>query len=108
MVSLVLLAPMIIFSILPFYFVRTTSIAGPAEGAGLEVVVYGSCIVAFACVLVGFMAGWVGARRSSRGLLLGWSGMALHGVIILLLVVAAVLGALFAAFAEFVSRASGG
>jgi hypothetical protein len=107
-VSLVSFAPTIFFAFLPFYFVRNTSTAGPAEGAGLTVLVYGSCIVAFFCVLVGFLTGWVGARRSRRGMVLAWSGMALHGAILLLLSVAVVLGAVLAAFAEFISRSSGG
>jgi hypothetical protein len=107
-VSLVLLAPTIVFFLLPFYFVRNTSTAGPAEGAALTVLVFGSLTVAFLCVLVGFLTGWIGARRSRRGLILAWSGRALHGAILLLLVVALVLGGIFAAFADFISRASGG
>ena len=107
-VSVVLLAPTIIFAFLPFYFVRNTSTAGPAEGAGLTVLVVSSCIVSFLCVLMGFATGWVGARRSRRAMVLAWSGMALHGAILLLLSVAVVLAAVLAAFAEFISRSSGG
>jgi hypothetical protein len=107
-VSLVLLAPTIIFSFLPYYFVRNSSTAGPAEGAALTVLVFGSCIVAFLCVLVGFLTGWVGARRSRRNMVLAWSGMALHGAILLLLAVAIAPGAVLAGLAEFISRSSGG
>jgi hypothetical protein len=107
-VSLVLLAPTIVFAFLPFYFVRNSSTAGPAEGAALTVLLFSSCIVAFLCVLVGFFAGWVGARRSRRALALAWSGMALHGAVLVLLAVALILGAVFAAFEEFISMSSGG
>jgi formate hydrogenlyase subunit 3/multisubunit Na+/H+ antiporter MnhD subunit len=75
-VSLVLLVLTIIFAVLPFYFVRNSSTAGTTEGAALTVLVCSSCILAFLCVLVGFFAGWVGAQRSRRDMLLAWSGMA--------------------------------
>jgi hypothetical protein len=107
-VSLVLLAPAIAFAFLPFYFVQNASTAGPAEGAALTVLVSGSCIVACMCVLVGFLTGWLGARRSRRDITMAWSGMALHGAILVLLAVAVVLGCVFAAFAEFISVSSGG
>jgi uncharacterized membrane protein len=108
MFSLVLVAPTIIFALLPFYFVRNASTAGPAEGAALTVLVSGSCIVVLLCLLVGFLTGWVGARRSRREISMAWSGMALHGAILVLLAVAVVLGCVFAAFAEFISLSSGG
>jgi hypothetical protein len=108
MVLLVLLAPTIVFAFLPFYFLHNASTAGPAEGAALTVLVSGSCFVALLCVFVGFSTGWVGARRSRRDNTMAWSGMALHGAILVLLAVAVVLRCVFAAFAEFISMSSGG
>jgi hypothetical protein len=107
-VSLVLTGLVMVFSLLPFYFVRNTSPAGPAEGAALTLLVYGCGIIALLCVLLGFFTGWAGTRRSRGGMVLAWAGMAIHGAILLLVAAAVFLAIVFVAWAAFISRASGG
>jgi hypothetical protein len=106
--SLILLVLAIVFCLVPFYFIQNSSGAGPAEGAALTVLVYGSLSIAFLCVVFGFFSGWTGARRSYGSMLLARAGMVLHGAILLLLGVVLVIAMLFVTWAAFISRASGG
>jgi O-antigen/teichoic acid export membrane protein len=107
-ISLILLPVAIGFVLLPIIPILQNTVDDPGLGGALTALMYAGFIMAFLCVLVGFFTGWAGARRSRSNMVLARAGIWIHGAILLLLAVAVVLGALFLAFASFISRASGG
>src|SRR6516225_2776935 len=78
-VSLLLLPVATAIALLPTHPVRHNSVDDPGLGAALTAMMYAGFVIASLCVLVGFVTGWIGARRSRGSKLLARAGMALHG-----------------------------
>jgi hypothetical protein len=81
----------VVLALLPIYAVLHNSVDDPGLGAGLAAMMYAGFVIASLCVPVGFVTGWIGARRSRGSKLLARAGMALHGTILVVLAVVAVL-----------------